>query len=156
MGDPVAKPARSSDRRALPALRFCCRYSLRLRLRLYVTPAQAGVQGWNLGRRLSFQRWIPACAGMTWDGRSGRQTGPFVGPAGGARPTFLLPLLAPAASPVVCHPGAGRGPGVECRAEAVFPALDPRLRGDDLGWETWALRIPTVPGAAADPGMTSD
>jgi len=29
----------------------------------------------------------------------------------------------------------GRGPVVECRAEAVFPALDPGLRRDDLGWE---------------------
>jgi len=38
------------------------------------------------------------------------------------------------------HPGAGRDPVVERRADAVFPALDPRLRGDDIEWETRSPR----------------
>jgi len=43
-------------------------FSLRPDLRWYVTPAQAGVQGWNVGQMLYFQPWIPAFAGMTLDG----------------------------------------------------------------------------------------
>jgi len=33
-------------------------------------------------------------------------------------------------------PALGREPVVERRAEAAFPALDPRLREDDIKWET--------------------
>jgi len=56
-------------------------------------------------------------------------------------------MVSETGSPLVRHPGAGRGPGVDCRADAVFPALDPGLRRDDIEWKTQSTRWSTGAGA---------
>jgi len=60
-----------------------------------------------------------------------------------------------AVSPVGCHPGEGRDPGVETPADAVLPALDARLRGHDIGWGTvsWAPKGPPRPSVSRHVGV---
>jgi len=88
---------------------------------------RAGIQWWKVGRKLSFRPWIPACAGMTSNGKRSLLDD---------RVETVVDVIRHSLG----HPGAGRDPMVEGRAEAVFPALDPRLRGDDIEWEVRSPR----------------